>query len=192
VAYAWTSKDASILLLTLESCHLAGHPGGSLRRLRVEQDREISSSRPHAWSRTARCRATSDKQLDQLFELSPVQQGYRDLIDSFDDVLLAVSLDGQIRAVNRSFSDLVDSLSSDYGDFDDLSENSGMVKSWWSALAFHGAPPVGGRRPGGLKSNRRFYFDWSFTHDGGDTSGYRTGARCYRRFARRARFPELF
>src|SRR6267154_5137740 len=51
----------------------------------------------------------SDKQLDQLFEIiSRSQQGYRDLIDSFDDVLLAILLDGQIRAVNRSFSDLVD------------------------------------------------------------------------------------
>src|SRR6202171_5232423 len=50
----------------------------------------------------------SDKQLDQFFEMIVrSQQGYRDLIDSFDDVLLAVSLDGQIRAVNRSFSDLV-------------------------------------------------------------------------------------
>src|SRR5713226_1202787 len=50
----------------------------------------------------------SDKQLDQLFAMiSKSQQGYRDLIDSFDDVLLALSLDGQIRAVNRSFSDLV-------------------------------------------------------------------------------------
>ena len=52
--------------------------------------------------------APSDRQLDQLFEIiSRSQQGYRDLIDSFDDVLLALSLDGQIRAVNRSFSDLV-------------------------------------------------------------------------------------
>src|SRR6266478_742481 len=50
----------------------------------------------------------SDKQLDQLFAIiSRSQQGYRDLIDSFDDVLLALSLDGQVRAVNRSFSDLV-------------------------------------------------------------------------------------
>ncbi len=50
----------------------------------------------------------SDKQLDQLFSLiSKSQQGYRDLIDSFDDILLALSLDGQIRAANRSFSDLV-------------------------------------------------------------------------------------
>jgi PAS domain S-box-containing protein len=50
----------------------------------------------------------SDKQLDQLFDvIARSQQGYRDLIDSFDDVLLALSLDGEIRAVNRSFSDLV-------------------------------------------------------------------------------------
>src|SRR2546429_1745991 len=50
----------------------------------------------------------SDKQLDQLFDIiSKSQQGYRDLIDSFDDLLLAVSVDGKIRAVNRSFSDLV-------------------------------------------------------------------------------------
>ena len=50
----------------------------------------------------------SEKQLDQLFEvISRSQQGYRDLIDSFDDILLAVSLDGQIRAANRSFADLV-------------------------------------------------------------------------------------
>jgi PAS domain S-box-containing protein len=50
----------------------------------------------------------SEKQMDQLFEvISRSQQGYRDLIDSFDDILLATSLDGQIRAVNRSFADLV-------------------------------------------------------------------------------------
>jgi two-component system NtrC family sensor kinase len=50
----------------------------------------------------------SEKQLGQLFDIiSRSQQGYRDLIDSFDDVLLALTLEGQVRAVNRSFSDLV-------------------------------------------------------------------------------------
>src|SRR5216684_2174022 len=49
-----------------------------------------------------------EKQMDQLFQLiSRSQQGYRDLIDSFDDVLIALSLEGDIRAVNRSFADLV-------------------------------------------------------------------------------------
>ena len=52
--------------------------------------------------------APSDKQMDQLFEIiARSQQGYRDLIDSFEDILLAVSLEGDIRAVNRSFADLV-------------------------------------------------------------------------------------
>jgi PAS domain S-box-containing protein len=50
----------------------------------------------------------TEKQIDQLFSvISRSQQGYRDLIDSFDDILIALSLDGEIRAVNRSFSDLV-------------------------------------------------------------------------------------
>jgi PAS domain S-box-containing protein len=50
----------------------------------------------------------SDKQLEQLSDIiSRSQQGYRDLIDSFDDILMAVAMDGRIRAVNRIFSDLV-------------------------------------------------------------------------------------
>jgi PAS domain S-box-containing protein len=49
-----------------------------------------------------------DRQLQQLFQMiSKSQQGFRDLIDSFDDVLLALSLEGEIRAVNRSFADFV-------------------------------------------------------------------------------------
>jgi PAS domain S-box-containing protein len=50
----------------------------------------------------------NDKQLEQLFEImGRSQQGYRDLIDSFHDVLIALNLDGEIRAVNRTFADLV-------------------------------------------------------------------------------------
>ncbi|HKV25009.1 MAG TPA: PAS domain S-box protein [Candidatus Acidoferrum sp.] len=50
----------------------------------------------------------SDRQMEQLFAvISRSQQGYRDLIDSFDDILIALSLEGEIRAVNRSFADLV-------------------------------------------------------------------------------------
>jgi PAS domain S-box-containing protein len=49
-----------------------------------------------------------DPQFQQLFRLiSKSQQGFRDLIDSFDDVLLALGLDGEIRAANRAFSDFV-------------------------------------------------------------------------------------
>lgn len=50
----------------------------------------------------------SDRQIDQLFDIiSRSQQGYRDLIDSFDDILMAVTMDGKIRACNRIFADLV-------------------------------------------------------------------------------------
>src|SRR6202166_3452475 len=50
----------------------------------------------------------TEKQFDQLFDrITRSQQGYRDLIDSFDDILVALTLDGEIRAVNRSFADLV-------------------------------------------------------------------------------------
>ena len=47
-------------------------------------------------------------QLDQLFSLiSRSQQGYRDLIDTFEDLLFSLSLDGKIQAANRSFADLI-------------------------------------------------------------------------------------
>ena len=50
----------------------------------------------------------SDRQMEHLFHMiSKSQQGFRDLIDSFDDLLLALSLDGEIRAANRSFADFV-------------------------------------------------------------------------------------
>ena len=50
----------------------------------------------------------SDRQMENLFQMiSKSQQGFRDLIDSFDDVLLALNLDGEIRAANRSFADFV-------------------------------------------------------------------------------------
>ena len=51
---------------------------------------------------------TEDREFDKLFAvIERSQQGYRDLIDSFDDVLLALTLDGEVRAVNRSFADIV-------------------------------------------------------------------------------------
>jgi PAS domain S-box-containing protein len=46
--------------------------------------------------------------LDQLFSLiSKSQQGYRDLIDTFEDLLFSVGNDGNILTVNRSFAELL-------------------------------------------------------------------------------------
>jgi PAS domain S-box-containing protein len=56
-------------------------------------------------------RSTTDRntdQLDQLFSLiSKSQQGYRELIDTFEDLLFSLTLDGKILTVNRSFADLL-------------------------------------------------------------------------------------
>ena len=49
----------------------------------------------------------SEKHLEQLFALiAGSQEGYRDLIDTFDDLLFSVSLGGEIRAANRSLAEL--------------------------------------------------------------------------------------
>ncbi len=64
-----------------------------------------SSPRPRA-AGVSRLRPRSS--LINFFSvISRSQQGYRDLIDSFDDILIALSLEGEIRAVNRSFADLI-------------------------------------------------------------------------------------
>src|SRR6185503_20021701 len=50
----------------------------------------------------------NQEQLDQLFSLiSRSQQGYRDLIDTFEDLLFSTNMDGRILAANRSFADLL-------------------------------------------------------------------------------------
>ena len=47
-------------------------------------------------------------QLEKLFDMvRRSQQGYRDLIDTFDDLLFSVSLNGEILAANRTFADLL-------------------------------------------------------------------------------------
>ena len=49
----------------------------------------------------------SEEQIAKLFDLvANSQQGYRELIDTFDDLLFLISLDGEIRAANRSFAEL--------------------------------------------------------------------------------------
>ena len=112
LAYAWTSWG-SIRNLTH---HFEALPIGLVVLVALfsaymwKKTREISELRGLLRGIEERdAQPPSDRQMDQLFEMiSKSQQGYRDLIDSFDDLLLAVTLDGRIRAANRSFSDLVE------------------------------------------------------------------------------------
>ena len=79
VAYAWTKTN--------EIAELRGLVRGIEQRANAEHDTD---------------------RLDQLFSLiSRSQQGYRDLIDTFEDLLFSVTNDGRIITVNRSFADLL-------------------------------------------------------------------------------------
>jgi len=50
----------------------------------------------------------SEEQLDQLGQLiSRSQRSFKELIDSFDDAALAISLDGTVRTVNRRITELL-------------------------------------------------------------------------------------
>jgi len=52
--------------------------------------------------------APSEEQLDQLSQvILRSQRSFKELIDSFDDVACAVSLDGTVRTVNRRLTDLL-------------------------------------------------------------------------------------
>ena len=54
-------------------------------------------------------RLPSEQQLDQLGQLiARSQRSFKELIDSFDDVAFAVSLDGKLRTVNRRMAELLD------------------------------------------------------------------------------------
>ena len=79
VAYAWSKTN--------EIAELRGLVRGIEQRSNTDQDND---------------------QLDQLFSLiSRSQQGYRDLIDTFEDHLFSISIDGRVLTVNRSFANLL-------------------------------------------------------------------------------------
>ena len=55
-----------------------------------------------------RTTAPTDEQLDQLGELiARSQRSFKELIDSFDDIAFATSLDGKIKTVNRRVTELL-------------------------------------------------------------------------------------
>src|SRR3954470_2675797 len=56
-----------------------------------------------------------DDDIEQLVDIiRRSQRGFRELVDSFDDVVLAVSMDGTIQASNRTFADLLGKGFSDF------------------------------------------------------------------------------
>jgi two-component system NtrC family sensor kinase len=50
----------------------------------------------------------TEEQLEKLLKvISQSQQRFREMVDSFDDIVLALGLDGQIQAANRRFAELI-------------------------------------------------------------------------------------
>ena len=73
------------------------------------QRREIARLRSYLQGFTeGQSRAPSDEQLEKLFEVvSQSQTNFRELIDSFDRIAFSISLDGQLRVVNREFAEIL-------------------------------------------------------------------------------------
>jgi PAS domain S-box-containing protein len=73
------------------------------------------------------------EQVEKLFEIvERSQRGYRDLIDTFDDFLLSLSLQGEILAVNRSFAELLgrpfsEVVGHQLDEFVELADNAGLA-----------------------------------------------------------------
>ena len=90
----------------------------------------------------------NNDQLDQLFSLlSRSQQGYRDLIDTFEDLLFSFTLDGKILTVNRSFADLLnlsfaDVVGRSLDEFFEFPDSGFRMDAGGIAAAFPGAPPL--------------------------------------------------
>ena len=90
----------------------------------------------------------SDQQLDQLTQMiARSQRNFKELIDSIDDVALAISLDGTLRTVNRrvseilgaSYSDIVGHKLPEFLDKDPRSESDAglsrfLEKRHWSGV----------------------------------------------------------
>ncbi len=74
----------------------------------ISRWREIAQLRGMAHDLSHQSQSPGTGQVEKLFEIvQRSQRGYRDLIDTFDDVLLSLSLEGQIVAANRSFASLL-------------------------------------------------------------------------------------
>lgn len=74
----------------------------------ISRWREIAQLRAIVHDFSHPSQSSANSQVEKLFEIvQRSQRGYRDLIDTFDDVLLSLSFEGEILTTNRSFADLL-------------------------------------------------------------------------------------
>ena len=74
----------------------------------ISRWREIAQLRGLARGLSQQAESPAVEHVEKLFQIvQRSQRGYRDLIDTFDDILFSISLQGEILAANRSFADLL-------------------------------------------------------------------------------------
>ena len=99
----------------------------------ISRWREMAQVRGLAHDLSHQPQSPGAGQVEKLFEIvQRSQRGYRDLIDTFDDFLLSLSLQGEILAANRSFAELLGRPFSEVvghrlDEFVELAENSDDV-----------------------------------------------------------------
>jgi PAS domain S-box-containing protein len=97
----------------------------------ISRWREMAQLRGLVHNLSHQAQSPAAGQVEKLFEIvERSQRGYRDLIDTFDDFLLSLSLKGEILAANRSFAELLGRPFSEVvghrlDEFLELAENSG-------------------------------------------------------------------
>ena len=99
----------------------------------IFQWREMAQLRGLARGLSQQAQTAGAGHVEKLFQIvQQSQRGYRDLIDTFDDVLLSLSLTGEILTANRSFADLLgrpfqDVVGHRLDEFLELADSSGLA-----------------------------------------------------------------
>lgn len=105
ISARYTIVPIAAALLAIALAYYAGRKRHQIANLRDEIKIKNPASPPEK----------AEDDIEHLVEIiRRSQRGFRELVDSFEDVVLAISLDGTIQASNRTFADLLGRGFSDF------------------------------------------------------------------------------
>ncbi|HWR17547.1 MAG TPA: PAS domain S-box protein [Terriglobales bacterium] len=161
--------------------------------------REIAGLRQEIQANHKPPAKTENDDIEKLVDIiRRSQRGFRELVDSFDDVVLAISCDGTIQAANRTFADILGLGFADFvyhpiGDFvqsPNAADVERMLPRILSRNQWTGTVEVRFRH-----DPQQRYFDCSIRtiHKDGEVTGYSIWGRdVTHQREREARFTDLF